>query len=50
MINVTIIKDAVKVLQAFEKAARQLTTISLLAGRESIILIIAENNNKDYND
>jgi len=43
-------KDAVKALRAFKKAAWQLTANSLLAGRESIILLIAKSNDKDYND
>ena len=50
MTNVTTTKDAAKALRAFKKAARQLTTNSLLVGRESIILIIAKSDNKDYDD
>jgi hypothetical protein len=42
-------KDTTKALRAFEKAAEQLTTNSLLAGRESTILMIVEGD-KDYDD
>ena len=43
-------KDVAKALRAFKKAVRQLTANSLLAGRESIILIIAKSDNKEYDD
>ena len=50
MTNASTIKDAAKALRAFKKAARQLTTNSLLVGRESIIPTIAKSNDEDYNN
>jgi len=50
MTNVSTTKDAAKALRAFKKVARQLTANSLLAGRESIIPIIAKSDDEDYND
>ena len=37
-------------LQAFKKTAKQLIVNFFLASRESIILTIPNNNNKDYDD
>ena len=42
-------KETAEALRTFEKAAQQLTANSLLAGRESMILMIAEGD-KDYNN
>jgi len=40
----------VKVLQAFKKTVWKSTANLLLAGRESIMLMIADSKNKDYDD
>jgi hypothetical protein len=50
MTNIPTTKDAAKALRAFKKVARQLTANLLLVGRESIIPLIAESDNKDYDD
>jgi hypothetical protein len=50
MTNISTIKDVAKALRAFKKVARQLTTNSLLVGRESIILTIAKSDDEDYDD
>jgi len=50
MTNASTTKDAAKALRAFKKVARKLTTNSLLAGRETMILLIAKSNNEDYDN
>ena len=53
MTNAPPIEEAVRALRAFKKAAQQLTTNSLLAGRESIILTIMgsdKDDDEDYDD
>ena len=50
MTNAPPTEEVVRALRAFKKAARQLTTNSLLVGRESIIPTTARSNEDDDED
>ena len=50
MTNAPPTKEAARALRAFEKAARQSTANSLLAGRKSMIPLTAETDDEDYDD